>query len=174
MKMAASGPSVDQKPEPNAPASADSSQSGKNSLLAIVDDLYFSSRIEAAARHAGWEITLVGAGLSTSAVGIPPGQPSGQVQLDPEKIEMIEAQIAGRPSLVIIDLNQPCAVSAITIIRALPAGKEIPLVAFGSHKDFELMQSARRAGADRVLARSRFVEILPELFGGSDPVLPGR
>jgi hypothetical protein len=38
------------------------------------------------------------------------------------------------------------------------------VVAFGPHREGDAFRAAREAGADRVLARSAFVERLPELL----------
>jgi hypothetical protein len=53
-------------------------------------------------------------------------------------------------AVVIIDL----AADAVPIVRAaLPAAR---IIAFGSHVDASVLDAARAAGADLVLARSRF------------------
>ena len=42
--------------------------------------------------------------------------------------------------------------------------KQIPVVCFGSHVNTEIFIKARKSGADETLARSRFVNVLPELI----------
>jgi DNA-binding NarL/FixJ family response regulator len=56
--------------------------------------------------------------------------------------------------VVVVDLSVPGAVDGIAVLRA--AGSTVRVVAYGRHTATELLAEARRAGADRVLARSAF------------------
>jgi hypothetical protein len=49
-------------------------------------------------------------------------------------------------------------------LKTDPALAGIPTLGFVSHVDSPTIEAARRAGVDRVLARSAFVEQLPELL----------
>ncbi|HUG38964.1 MAG TPA: hypothetical protein VMM12_00680 [Longimicrobiales bacterium] len=72
------------------------------------------------------------------------------------------AEAVGRGTrLVLVDLHAGEALAAIRGVRA--AGATATIVAFGSHVETEVLQSAREAGADRVMARSAFVRELPSL-----------
>ncbi len=62
--------------------------------------------------------------------------------------------------LVFIDLECPDAMGAIARCRE----RTSRIVAFGSHVRKDLLDAARVAGADEVLARSAFVKRLPELL----------
>ena len=64
-------------------------------------------------------------------------------------------------SLMIADLNLPGAIPAAAAWRQT-AGRTV--VGFVSHVDAETIEQARAAGIDQVLARSRFVQVLPELM----------
>jgi hypothetical protein len=65
---------------------------------------------------------------------------------------------------LIVDLNAP--VDTIAAVRLAKAHAAAPyVVAFLSHVQAELAAAAREAGADRVLARSAFVNELPALLG---------
>lgn len=103
-------------------------------VLALVRDLMFSSRIGAEARAQGAAIAIV---------------------RDP-------ATLAGREGrLLIVDLNLDGALeSAAEWGKA--AGR--PVVGFVSHVDVPTIERARAAGLDRVLPRSRFVQVLPDLL----------
>jgi hypothetical protein len=104
--------------------------------LVLVRDLMFSSRISATAR--------------AQAVAV-------KVLREPEQL----AEAPGR--LLIVDLNQAGAIpSAAAWLRAAPGRR---VVGFVSHVDSQTIESAREAGLE-VLARSRFVELLPELLRG--------
>jgi DNA-binding response OmpR family regulator len=65
-------------------------------------------------------------------------------------------------ALALVDLDADLDVLAV--IRRLKAGSNAPIVAFGPHVDSEGRKAAREAGADRVLAKSRFVSELPLLL----------
>ena len=103
-------------------------------VLALVRDLMFASRISAEARAAGTQVRVV---------------------RDPALLGEAE----GRRLLV--DLNLPGAIEAASGWGARTGGE---VVGFVSHVDAATAAAARQAGVGRVLARSRFVELLPELL----------
>ena len=49
-------------------------------------------------------------------------------------------------------------------MKADPALAGIPTVGFVSHVQTDLIDAARRAGVDQVLARSAFTQLLPEIL----------
>jgi hypothetical protein len=65
--------------------------------------------------------------------------------------------------LLIVDLNQEGVVAAAGEWGKGPGRR---VVGFVSHVDAERIAAAREAGIGEVLARSRFVEILPALLAG--------
>lgn len=72
------------------------------------------------------------------------------------------SQLAGAAGhRLIADLNQPGVLDAAVAWKGATGGE---VVGFASHVDTATIQSARLAGIDRVLPRSRFVEVLPELL----------
>jgi DNA-binding response OmpR family regulator len=105
-------------------------------VVAVVPDLFFQSRISAAARHQGRDVRFVR-----------PGQLTGEM---------------GSFRLALIDLD--AAPDIAPIIRALRASASGPIVVFGPHVDTEKRKAARSAGADRVLAKSKFVSDLPQIL----------
>ena len=112
-------------------------------ILIAVDDLLFSSKIRAAARHAGAEIAFA----RTPA-------------------EILQQARAVRPPAVIFDLNGERA-DPIGTIRAMKADPDlagITAVGFVSHVHVDLARAAREAGADEVMARSAFVASLREIL----------
>jgi len=102
-------------------------------ILALVSDLMFSSRISAEARAAGSPLKIV-------------RQPAQLGDLD------------GR--LLIVDLNQPGAIAAAAAWAKM---RGRPVVGFVSHVDAAAIAEARAAGLATIMARSKFVEVLPEL-----------
>jgi len=112
-------------------------------ILVAVDDLMFSSRISTAAKAAGAPIRF------TRSVDA-----------------LLAAARAEKPTLVILDLNS-ARTGPMEILRALkedPSLADIPTVGFVSHVDTATIEAARKAGVDRVLARSAFVEQLPAVL----------
>ena len=103
-------------------------------VIALVRDLIFASKITATAAAAGICVRLV---------------------RDPA---MLGTDAAPR---LIVDLNLAGAIEAAQVWKH-DAGGEV--VGFVSHVDTATIDRARAAGIDRVLARSRFVELLPELL----------
>lgn len=112
-------------------------------ILAILDDLMFTSKIKGAATHLGVPISFARtsdaalAGMSTSP-----------------------------PKLVILDLNNPRTdpLGIVGKMKADPALSAVPIVGFASHVQTDVIEAARRAGVDDVLARSAFTQRLPEIL----------
>ena len=103
-------------------------------VTVLTGDLFFRAKIEAVARAAGVPVVFAGS------------------------VEEIESA-----KTVLVDLAD--GARAIEAVQALKARAGAPVVvAFGPHKEGEAFRAAREAGADRVLARSAFVERLPELL----------
>ena len=71
------------------------------------------------------------------------------------------------PAVVILDLNykegEPLKLISILIGNAMTSG--IPLLGYVSHVQVDLRQAAQDLGCDVVVARSAFVQNLPELLG---------
>jgi hypothetical protein len=105
-----------------------------NLVLVLVRDLIFSSRIGATAR----------------------------AENRPVRILRDPAELRGAPGRrLIVDLNQPGALDAAVEWKQASSGD---VVGFVSHVDAETIARARKAGIDRVLPRSRFVEVLSDLL----------
>ncbi|HZS94594.1 MAG TPA: hypothetical protein VFA78_07345 [Chloroflexota bacterium] len=68
----------------------------------------------------------------------------------------------GETSLVLVDLDAAPEIGET--IAALRRRTSAPIVVFGPHVDTERRKEARRAGADRVLAKSKFVTELPRIM----------
>lgn len=107
-------------------------------VLALVRDLMFAGRISATAQAEGVPLKLI---RDSNKLGAEPG-----IRL-------------------IVDLNLAGAIDAAAAWRGAAGGE---VVGFVSHTDAETIARARAAGIDRVLARSRFVETLPDLLRGDD------
>jgi len=112
-------------------------------ILAILDDLMFTSKIKAAAARLGVSVSVA--------------RSSGAA---------IAGMRASRPALVILDLDSAGTGPLATVgaMQADPALASIPTVGFVSHVHGELIEAARRAGVGEVMARSAFTAQLPALL----------
>jgi CheY-like chemotaxis protein len=116
-------------------------QPGPGRVVALAADLLFASRIRAAAEKLGIDLVLA---RSPAAV--------------------VQAVDEAAVRLVLIDLDgRYDAAELITKLKA-PGGRETRVVAFVSHVREAAIHAARAAGADRVLARSAFVQQLNEIL----------
>lgn len=111
-------------------------------ILAVVDDIFFLSKIQQTARQLG----LVVEPVSPDAL-------QDRLRFGPE-------------DAILLDLNHRSG-RAIALLQALkndPATRSVPVIAFLSHVQTDLARSARVAGCDRILARSAFSQQLPALL----------
>lgn len=116
-----------------------------NTIIAIVDDLFFASKIRGTGEQVGARIHFV--------KSIP---------------EALEKARQGTPALIIADLNASRC-DALELARALKGDNQlsgVPLLGFFSHVQTELQQAARAAGYDNVMPRSAFSRQLPDILKG--------
>lgn len=114
-----------------------------HSVIAVVDDMFFASKIRATAEAAGVEISFA---RSKEAVM--------------DKVREL------RPALVVIDLHNQ-KVDAADLAADLKSDEqtaEVPLVGFFSHVHTDLQRNALAAGFDHVLPRSVFARDLAQIL----------
>lgn len=113
-------------------------------VLLVSSDLLFRSRIDEAARATGLAL---------------------RVATTPERLER-HLSTGLQPSAAIVDLECDTIdpVAAIERLRGMPAGRELPIIAYAGHTNADAIRAGRAAGAGTVLARSAFVSQLPALF----------
>jgi PleD family two-component response regulator len=111
-------------------------------ILAVVSDLFFSSKLTEAAKRSGLALEFV-----------------------KEPKEVIE-KAQHKPSLIIFDLNFEAAqpLKLISKLKAKAETKNISLIGYLSHIQVELKQQAQEAGCDMVMARSAFSQNMPQIF----------
>lgn len=111
-------------------------------ILAVLDDLMFTVKINEAAKRASLPIKFVKA------------------------YDTAIAQAQEQPALIVIDLN--CAsLDGVQLVRDLKAAEEtksIPLLGFLSHVQTDLIKAAREAGCDTVMPRSAFSAKIQEIL----------
>jgi CheY-like chemotaxis protein len=112
-------------------------------IVAVLDDLMFTSKIKTAAAQLGADLTVVRS------------QPAA-----------LEAMRAKAPSLVIFDLNgrQTDPLGTVKAMKADPALAGIATVGFVSHVQTDVIEAARAAGVGDVMARSAFTARLGDIL----------
>ena len=111
-------------------------------VVAVVSDLFFSAKINEAARRAGVTVEYV---------------------TDPK---LVLEKARSRPMLMIFDLNFD-AVDPLGLIGELKADqdlKNISLLGYIQHVQGELKQKAHDTGCDMVMPRSAFSLNLPQIL----------
>jgi CheY-like chemotaxis protein len=115
-------------------------------VVTLVDDLFFAAKIRETGKALGVSV----------------------VACDPRR--GVAAVADAHPQAIFLDLNfrgSP-AIEWIRILKSDPTTQPIPMVAFVSHVQEELIKSAREAGCDTVMARSAFTTKLPALLQSLD------
>jgi DNA-binding NarL/FixJ family response regulator len=112
-------------------------------ILAAVDDLLFSSKIRTTAKQAGVDVVFA----RTPA-------------------EILAQSGTLSPALVIFDLNSAKAnpIETIAALKRDPRLASIRTLGFVSHVHTGLIEAARAAGIDEVMARSAFAGNLAEIL----------
>ena len=116
-------------------------------VLAIVDDLFFASKIRGTAEQVGVNVMFA---RNAEA--------------------MLNAARRDRPDLIVFDLNSERSNPA-DLARQLKSDEQlrsIPLLGFFSHVQTELQRQAEEAGIDRVIPRSVFAKFLNEILSGTE------
>lgn len=112
-------------------------------ILAAVDDMLFSSKIRTTAKNAGVELVFA----RTPA-------------------EILEQARTLKPALVIFDLNSVKAapIETVAALKRDPALASLPTLGFVSHVHTDVIEAARTAGIDEVMARSAFAARLADIL----------
>ena len=135
-------------------------------IVGFVSDLMFTPRIANVARHLNYNIKWIESptALGTQITTLPP-ETRGE-SLHGQEGQLFENITAWQPALLLFDLNNNAIPWRrwIALLRSSAATRRIPILCFGSHMDVEAMSDAKNAGADVVLARSRFTSDMPNLI----------
>ena len=117
-------------------------------VLAIVDDMFFASKIRATAEAVGVEIKFL---------------------RSMEKL--VENAREAKPSLVIVDLHNT-KLDPIALATELKSNEElraVKLLGFFSHVHTDLQRNATAAGYDQVIPRSVFARDLAQILATAQP-----
>ena len=122
-------------------------------ILCAVDDLIFSIKISTAAKALGVNVFFE------------------------RSAEQVVPRIREKmPSLVILDLNSAKLrpLDVIAQVKADATLREIPTLGYVSHVQTDVINAARQAGIDEVLARSAFADELGQILTVPRPTRPAR
>ena len=112
-------------------------------VISVVDDMFFASKIRAVAEAAGVEISF------------------------PRGLEAVVSKAREtKPGLILVDLHNQ-RIDPVALARELKADEElrsIRLLGFFSHVQTDLKTSALNAGFDEVIPRSTFARDLSEIL----------
>jgi PleD family two-component response regulator len=104
--------------------------------------------------------------MFTSKIKTAAGRAGAQVRFARSSDQALAQMREEPPALVILDLNNARTDPLGTIgrMKADPALAGIPTVGFASHVQVEVIDAARKAGVDEVMARSAFTDRLLEIL----------
>lgn len=135
-------------------------------LIAFVSDLMFTTRIARVAEHLGYDVEWIETAdeLGAAEAGALRERPGESLR--GREGRLFERLTRAQPALLLFDLNNASIPWRpwIAAIKSSAATRRIPVLCFGPHEDVATMNAARDAGADAVLARSRFTADMPALF----------
>ena len=115
----------------------------KKKILAVVDDLLFTVKINDAAKRVGLDVEFLKSAH-----------------------DVVEKATHEKPLLIILDLNNN-SVEPLPLISQLKDDgdlKNISIIGYLSHVQGELKQKAHEAGANIVMARSAFSQNLQQIL----------
>jgi len=107
-------------------------------VIAVVDDMFFASKIRAVAEAVGVEISF-------------PRSKEALIQKTQEA------------DLILVDLHNQ-RLDPIALAAELKANQKVRMIGFFSHVETELQRRAIKAGFDQVLPRSAFSRDLPKIL----------
>jgi len=116
-----------------------------HNIAVLVDDMFFAAKINNTASACGRAINRI------------------------KSQEQLAELVANAPALIIVDLNSS-RLDPIEAIRYLKTNADlarIPIVAFVSHVQTDLIRSAQASSCDYVLPRSAFTQFLGEIVAGN-------
>lgn len=135
-------------------------------IVGFVSNLMMSTKIENVARHLGFEMEWV-----ETAVSISPTPLNRETYAPGEALHGLEGALfekitTWQPALMLFDLtndNIPWE-RWIAVLKSSPATRRKPIMCYAPHIESNKLQAARHAGADLVVARSKFARQLPDLL----------
>ncbi len=119
------------------------SETQQTSVIAVLDDIFFSSKIKQAANQAAANLIIF-----KNSDGL---------------LESLKSEAT---KLIIVDLNSKnfSPLEMIKEIKSNPDLQGIPAIGYLPHVEEELKEKALKSGCDTVMPRSRFSRELPQIL----------
>jgi hypothetical protein len=135
-------------------------------IIGFVADLMFTTRIENAARHAGFRVQWIERASRIGELDLDAPRETPGESLHGRRGQLFTKLAGWQPALLLFDLNNEAIPWQhwIPALKSSPATRRMPIMCFGPHEDVERMTEAKKLGADVVLARSRFTADMPALL----------
>jgi CheY-like chemotaxis protein len=113
-------------------------------VVGAMSDLFFAVKVNDVLKSRGMELKLA------------------------NSVDDVFAKLGTPTVLVVVDLNDRAMPALELVARLKQDGttRNIPVLAFSSHVQAELMQQAKQCGVEAVVARSVFASKLPDLIDG--------
>ena len=117
-------------------------------ILALINDLFFGMRVRNTAEQLGYSLRLL--------------ESQSDIEDGAAFITLLKEL---QPKLIVLDLHSNLLWQDwLMSVKTDESLREIPWLAFGSHKSSGLLKEAKQLGADKVVAKSKFTEDLPKLI----------
>lgn len=142
------------------------SDTPKPLVVAFVADLMFTMRIQQVIDHLGYQVIWIETADQLDSIDIrKTPEPLGEL-LHGREGRLFEQVAMWQPALLLFDLNNAAIPwrDWIAALKSAAATRRVPIMCFGPHEDVSTMSAAKSAGADAVLARSRFTADMPTLL----------
>lgn len=135
-------------------------------IIGFVADLMFAVKIENVARQLGYDVVWVEDEKVFGAEAEVPATPVPGERLFGRAGKMMDQVVRWQPALMIFDLANPNIPwqAWIANLKSSPATRRLPILCYAPHVDTAAAQKAKAAGAEVVVARSRFAATLPALM----------
>lgn len=135
-------------------------------IVAFVNDFMTANKIENVANYLTYQIESIGQAdtFAPTDENLPENQPGEPVYGRPAFL--LDKITSWQPALLIFDLGNETIPwrNWIPILKSSPATRRIPILCFGPHVQVEMITTAKNAGADEVVGRSRFMSAMPDLI----------
>jgi CheY-like chemotaxis protein len=136
-------------------------------ILAFCDDLFFIPRLEDVARTLGYKLKSV---EKPSDLGLEIKAQEREIvltePLNGPDADLVKHLVTQRPALILVDTacrSVPWR-RWVQILKTSAATLRIPIVAFGSHVEKDVLETARKVGADLVVSRGKMQNSLDEII----------
>jgi PleD family two-component response regulator len=118
-------------------------QTNQRTILVAVNDIFFYTKLRDALKLQGYTLERARA-----------------------QDEVREKAAALKPAAAVLNMNDPSVdgLKALEALRADPASKELPVLAFANHEEVETWNRAKALGVTKIVSRNEFSARTKELI----------